>query len=156
MLKRSVFLLSLAGLAGVALAQGPAQPPPPPAWHGPMTHGSAQWHEKMQQRRMERLTVLLDLTPVEQRKVQAIMAEEHASMKPHVEQMMRDMRAMRDARRAAHQDAMRKLAAVLTPAQMKKLELLMPPHRWGMMHPGGMMGPGMMGPGMGKGPPGPP
>jgi Spy/CpxP family protein refolding chaperone len=164
MLRRSVVLLALSCLGGFALAQTPpSAPPPAAAWHGQGARGAMHWRQKMEQRRMERLTVLLDLTAAQQQQVKAIMSEERARMRPSMQQMMRAMRQLRAAREAARKEAMQKLASALTPLQMKKLELLMPEHPRFMMRGGRGMGMGMrMGMRMGMmgahpmGPPGPP
>jgi Spy/CpxP family protein refolding chaperone len=82
----------------------------------------------MEQRRMERLAVLLDMTPAQKQQVQAIFSAERT-------RMQQAMRQAREARRAAHTEAVTKLGQVLSPRQMKKLELLMPKrhHRLFMM-----------------------
>jgi Spy/CpxP family protein refolding chaperone len=140
-------LLAFSLAAGTALAQAPpSAPPPPPAWHG---HGGQEWmqrREMMQEYRIERLRVLLDLTAAQQQKVKAILAEERASMKPSLQQMRQAARQLQAAHRAARKDAMEKLAAVLTPVQMKKLKLLMPEHRRFMPRGGMGIHRGMMGP----------
>jgi Spy/CpxP family protein refolding chaperone len=70
MIRRSVALVAMLALAGTALAQAPPSSQAPASsaqhWHG--SHAwkdAAQWRQKMQQRRMERLSVLLDLTPAQ-------------------------------------------------------------------------------------------
>jgi hypothetical protein len=104
---------------------------------------------RMEHRRMEQLTVLLDLTPAQQEKVKTILAAEHARMRQSMEQAMRQIR---DTHRAVRKDTLDKLSAVLSPEQMKKFKVLMPgPH--GMM--GAMMMHGMMSHGRGMGPPPP-
>jgi Spy/CpxP family protein refolding chaperone len=161
MLRRSVVLFAIWCAAGAALAQSPA-PPAPAAWQGRTGVAWMRERRMMQQRRMERLTVLLDLTPAQQRRVATIMRAERARMKPSLERLRRSMRAVRAARGVARRDAMRQFASALTPAQMRKLKLLMPKQRRFMMR-GGMgmhmgMGMMMMGPCpmMPPGPPGPP
>lgn len=156
MIRRSVVLLAMLAVTGVALAQ--QQPPsPPPQWQAHhQWKNAAEWRQKMEQRRMERLTVLLDLTPAQQRQVQAIFANEHEKMESAMQQVRQAMRQARAAHEAVRKDAQQRLASVLSPSQMKKLQVLMPEH--GMMH--GMMMRGMMmhgmGHGMGMGPPPPP
>ena len=163
MFRRSVVLLVIGCAAGAALAQSPApQAPAPPAWHGRTGVAWMRERRMMQQRRMERLTVLLDLTPAQQRRVEAIMSAERARMKPSLERLHQAMQEVRDAHRAAREDAMRQFASALSPAQMKKLRLLMPKHRRFMMRGGMGMGMGMGMGGMGTMgprpmmPPGPP
>jgi hypothetical protein len=108
----------------------------------------------MEQHRMERLTVLLDLTPAQQQKVSTILAAEHARMRQSIEQAMRQVQ---EAHRAVHKEALDKLSAVLSPGQMKKLDALMPERAGMMMHAlmmHGMMMHGMdHGMGMGAGGP---
>lgn len=152
MIRHSVAAVALLCASGVVLAQSAAPPPPP--WHGGH-HGMMQRHDMMQQmekRRMERLTILLDLTPAQQQKVEAILASEHTRMMQSMEQAMRQVR---ETHRAVRKETVDKLSAVLNPAQMKKFDALMPDR--GMMH--GMMMHGMMmhgmGDGMGMGPPPP-
>lgn len=158
MIRRSVVLLSMLAVAGTALAQTPPSqsPPPPPQWHGHHEwKDAAQWRQKMQQRRLDRLAILLDLTAVQRQQVRTIFADEHARMKPAMQQVREAMQQARAAHEAARKDAMQRLTSVLTPTQMKKLEVLMPEH--GMMH--AMMMHRMMmhgmDPGMNMGPPGP-
>lgn len=150
MIRRSVVMMAMLAVAGTALAQAPASPSP--QWQGQhQWKGAAEWRQKMQQHRMERLSVLLDLTPAQQQQVRTIFADEHAKMKTAMQQMQEAMKQVRAADEAAHKETLQRLGSVLSPAQMKKLDALMPPrgmmrgHR--MMH---HMGHGEMGP-----PPGP-
>lgn len=155
---RSVVLLAMLAVTGTAFAQQPpSPPPPPPQWHEHhQWKDAAAWQQKMEQQRMERLSVLLDLTPAQRQQVQAILTDEHAKMETAMQQVQQAMRQARTAHEAVRKDAEQRLASVLTPAQMKKLKLLMPEH--GMMH--GMMMHGMMmhemGHGMDMGAPPPP
>jgi hypothetical protein len=83
-------------------------------------------------------------------------------MKTAMQQVRQAMKQARAAHEAVRKDALTKLAAVLSPMQMKKLKLLMPERgrMQGMMMHGMMMhgmGHGMghdmdMGPGAGPGP----
>ena len=147
MIKRTVALLAMLAVTGAALAQSP----PPPA-HG---HGSqhwkdaAQWHRQMEQHQMERLALLLDLTPAQRQQVQAIFSDEHAKMKTAMEQVEQAMKQARAAHQAVHKDMQQRLASVLSPTQMKKFDALMPGRGMMMMH--GMMMHGMMMHGMGHG-----
>ncbi len=103
----------------------------------------------MEQHQMKRLTLLLDLTAVQQQKVEGILAAEHSRMRQAMGQAMRQVR---DTHRAVRKDTTAKLSAVLSPTQMEKFEALMPER--GMMH-GMMMHDRMMhgmGHGMGHGP----
>ena len=104
--------------------------------------------QRMEERRMQQLTVLLDLTSAQQQQIKTILEAEHARMRQSMEQAMRQVE---ETHRAVRKDTLDKLSAVLSPAQMKKFKVLMPGP--GMMH--GMMMHGMghgMGPGMGPGP----
>jgi len=158
---RSVVLLAALAMAGTALARTP--PSPPPQWQGHhQWKNAAEWHQKMEQRRMERLSVLLDLTAAQRQQVQSIFADEHAKMKTAMQPVQQAMEQARAAHHAVRRETEQKLAAVLTPAQMKKLKLLMPEHGRGhfMMRRKGMgpmppAGPGSdsdSNPGAGPGP----
>jgi hypothetical protein len=148
MITRSVVMMAMLAVAGTALAQAPASPSP--QWQGHhQWKGAADWHQKMEQHRMERLTVLLDLTPAQQQQVRTIFSDEHARMKTAMGQVQEAMKQVRAAHEAAHKETLQRLGSVLSPAQMKKLDALMPPrgvmgrHRMmmhGMDH-GGKMGP---------------
>ena len=157
MIRRTVVLLAALAVAGTALAQAP--PSPPTQWHGHHEwKGAAEWQQKMEQRRMERLAVLLDLTPAQRQQVQAIFSDEHAKMKTAMQQVQQAMRQARAAHEAVRKDAEQRLTAVLSPTQMKKLKVLMPEHRRERFMMRGMgygMGPGMD-PEMDRGPMPPP
>ena len=143
MSRRSVVLLAMLAVTGTALAQQTPSPPPPPApqWHGDhQGKNDAEWRQKREQRRMEQLAVLLDLTPAQRQQVQAIFTDQHAKMKGAMQQVRQAMEQARATHEAIHKETVKRLSSVLTPAQMKKLEVLMPEH--GMMH--GMMMRGTM------------
>lgn len=158
MIKRSVVLLAMLAAAGTALAQTPPPPPQQPQWHGHehQWKDAGKWRQKMEQRRMERLAVLLDLTPAQRQQVQSILSDERGKMKTAMQQVMQAMKQARAAHEAVRKETEQKLAAVLTPVQMKKLKLLMPEHERGhFMMRGKGMGMGHMpppGPGPGPGP----
>lgn len=138
---RSVVLLAMLAVAGTALAQTPPPPPPQSQWDGHhQWKDAAQWHHKMEKRQMERLAVLLDLTPAQRQQVQSIFADEHTKMKTAMQQVEQAMKQARAAHEAVRKDTEQKLAGVLSPTQMKKLKLLMPEHRRPpfMMHRMGM------------------
>lgn len=162
MIRRSVVLVAMLCAGGVAFAQAP-----PSGAHADWQAKRQQWQQKwqqkrseMEQKRLDRLAVLLDMTPAQKQQVQAIFSAERTRMQQAMKQAM-------EARRAAHSASVTKLGQVLSPTQMKKLELLMPErHRrllmmrrsmcmHGPMHGGGM---GMWGPhpDHGDGPPPPP
>ena len=153
MVRRSVVLLAMLAVAGTAIAQQPA--PPSPQWHGNhQWKNGAEWRQKMEQRRMERLSVLLDLTPAQRQQVQAIFSDEHAKVKTSMQQVRQAMMQARAAHEAAHKETLQRLSSVLSPTQMKKLEALMPQHGMhGMMMHRMMM---MHGRGHGMGAPPPP
>lgn len=131
MIRRSVLLLSMLAVAGAALAQTPPSPPPG-QWHGNhQWKHAAQWQQKMQQRRMDRLVILLDLTPTQRQQLGTIFADERAKMKPAMQQMRQAMKQVRAAHEAARKETMQRLTSVLNPTQMKKFKALMPEH--GMM-----------------------
>ena len=127
-MRRSLVWLMMLGVTGVALAnsQAPAAGPPCAGHFRTMM-------QRMKEQRMERLTVLLDLTPVQQTRVKAILAEEHAKMRRSMRQVMRRMRA---THRAVHQETLTRLSGVLSPEQMKKFKLLMPGRMLIMRHMG--------------------
>lgn len=132
MIRRSVALIVTLCASGMAFAQTPA----PPGAHADWQARHQQWEQmraQMEQKRMDRLAVLLDMTSAQKQQVQAIFSAERSQVK----QAMKQARA---AREAARTDAKAKLGQVLSPNQMKKLDLLMPNghHRFRMMR--GSMG----------------
>lgn len=140
MIRPTVALLAMLALTGTALAQSP--PPPAPQWHGKHHwEDSAQWRQKMQQREMDRLSLLLDLTPAQRQQVQAIFSDEHAKMKTAMQQVEQAMKQARAAHQAVRKETQQRLASVLSPTQMKKFDAIMPGPGM-MMH--GMMIHGMM------------
>jgi Spy/CpxP family protein refolding chaperone len=130
MIRRSVVMLAMLVMAGTALAQAPA-----PQWHG-HRHGkdAAEWHQKMEQHRMERLALLLDLTPAQRQQVQTIFADERGKMKTAMQQVRQAMEEAHTTHEAVRKDAEKRLASVLSPLQMKKLKALMPDHGMMMHH----------------------
>lgn len=160
MMRRSVVLVAMLCAAGTVFAQAP-----PADMHGDWQAKRQQWeqkwrqkHAEMEQRRMDRLSVLLDMTPAQKQQVQAIFSAQHARMQQVMKQAM-------DAGRAAHAETMTKLGQVLSPAQMKKFKLLRPEHRhrflmmrgrMGHMDMGGPMGKWHLHPDHDEGPPPPP
>ena len=114
------FALALLCVVSAAIAQSPPQ--------GPANGGG--------ERQLERLTVLLDLTDTQKSQVKTILDAEHEKMraqfqaakasgtKPSFEQM-------RAAREQARSETVQQLTPVLTPAQLKKFEVLMEEHAKG-------------------------
>lgn len=132
---RSVVLVAMLCAAGAAFAQAP----PPADAHADWQARRQQWEQKwqqertrMEQRRMERLAVILDMTPAQQQQVQAIFAAQHTRMQQVMKQAM-------EARRAAHTETETKLGQVLSPSQMKKLKLLIPDRHRHFMRRGPMV-----------------
>ena len=117
-------------VAGTALAQAPSPSGAPADWQARHQQWEQKWQQeraRMRERRMDRLAVLLDMTPAQRQQVQAILAAERTRMQEAMKQAM-------TAGRAAHADTVTRLGQVLNPAQMKKLKLLMPGrHRRFMM-----------------------
>ncbi|HYL02157.1 MAG TPA: hypothetical protein VEU54_01960 [Steroidobacteraceae bacterium] len=112
-------LAALAALwAGAVLAQG-----------APATPATTQ---------LDRLAILLDLTPAQQAQVQPILAAQHVQMKQLMDQMRvagsePDFESLRAARQQIRQDTLAKLSGVLSSTQLKKLQTLqqMAHHRFG-------------------------
>ena len=116
-MRRSLVLLVMLGMTGAALASPPPAGPPACAAHWRMVM------QRMEQRQMKRLSVLLGLTPAQRGKVKAILAEEHARLRRRMRKVMEQVRA---THRAARHETLEKLSSVLSPEQMSKLKLLMP------------------------------
>ena len=107
---------------GVAAAQGPDAA----GGGGP---GPGFRHESPAER-MDHLAILLDLTDGQKAQVQAILDEQHAKMKAQHDAMQASgQKPTFDQMKAAHdqlrQDTLAKLTPVLTPAQLKKFQVLM-------------------------------
>lgn len=106
---------------GVALAQPPDAPPGGPGHGGP--HESAA-------ERMDHLATLLDLTADQKTQVQAVLDEEHASMKAaHEQAESSGTKPTFEQMKAAHEqmqaDTLAKLKPILTADQLKKFQVLM-------------------------------
>ena len=112
------FALALLCVVSAAIAQSPPQAPP----KGGSEH------------QLERLTTLLDLTDTQKSQVKTILDAEHAKMRAQFESAKasgtkpssEQMRAVQEQMRA---ETVQQLTPVLTPAQLKKFELLMEEHR---------------------------
>jgi len=144
MIRRSVVLVAMLCAGGVAFAQAPTPSGAHADWQAKHQQWQQKWQQKrqeMEQKRLDRLAVLLDMTPAQKQQVQAIFSSERSRMQQAMKQAM-------EARKAAHTETVTKLGQVLSPAQMKKLKLLMPErhrHFFMMRGPMGMHGPGKMG-----------
>ena len=126
-----VSFLAVAALwVGVALAQapdagGPPDGAPPPA--GGMGPGGR--HESPAQR-MDHLATLLDLTADQKTQVQAVLEEEHATMKAQHDQAEASgtkptFEQMKAAHEQGQKDTLAKLTPILTADQLKKFQVLM-------------------------------
>ena len=119
-------LLAVAALwVGVALAQAPDAPP----GGGP---GPGGRHESPAEH-MDHLATLLDLTDAQKTQVQAVLEEEHTKMKAQHDQAEASgtkptFEQMKAAHEQAQQDTLTKLTPILTPAQLKKFQVLMAEH----------------------------
>lgn len=142
-MRHSVVLVAMLCVAGTALAQAPSPSGAHADWQAKHQQWEQKWQQertKMQERRMDRLAVLLDMTAAQRQQVQTILSAERTRMQQAMKQAM-------EAGRAAHTETVTKLGQVLSPAQMKKLKLLMPErHRRFMMRRGPMGMHGMHGP----------
>lgn len=106
---------------GAAMAQTPDSTGGGP---GPGGH-----HESPAQR-MDNLATLLDLTDTQKTQVQAVLEAEHAKMKAlHDQAEASGQKPTFDQMKAAHeqaqQDTITQLTPILSPAQLKKFEVLM-------------------------------
>ena len=105
---------------GVAMAQAPDSPgggPGPGARHDPA-------------QRMDNLATLLDLTDAQKTQVQAVLEAEHAKMKALHDQAEASgqkptFEQMKATHEQAQQDTIAKLTPILSPAQLKKFQVLM-------------------------------
>jgi Spy/CpxP family protein refolding chaperone len=122
------FALALLCVVSAAIAQSPP--------HEPANGGGG--------RQLERLTTLLDLTDAQKARVKTILEAEHAKMRAQFESAQASgtkpsFEQMRAAREQMRAETVQQLTPVLTPAQLKKFEVLMEEHH-----------------GQGRGPHGPP
>lgn len=139
MVRHSVVVVALLCASGMAFAQTNS-PDAHADWQAKRQQWAQKWQQKraeMEQKRMDRLAVLLDMTPAQKQQVNAIIATERSEVRQAMKQAMQ-------ARRTAHTETVTKLGQVLSPTQMTKLKLLMP-HRHHFMMRGGMDMHGPMG-----------
>ena len=78
---------------------------------------------------MDNLAILLDLTDAQKAQVQTIMQEEHAKMKASFEQAKAsgthpDMQQMHAMHEQLKQETLQRLTPVLSPAQLKKFQII--------------------------------
>ena len=120
LIKSSVLVLTLAVAGtGAMLAQTPQDQS-----QGPRQHGQWQGHQPNPQAEVKMLTKRLNLTPDQAAQIEPILADRQARMqalKP-AEGSQPDFKAMRQQRRAIMEDTQAKLAGILTPDQMAKLQ----------------------------------
>jgi Spy/CpxP family protein refolding chaperone len=116
-------LLAVAVLwAGAAVAQAPEGPPP-----GAPSPG---FHRETAAQRLDHLAVLLDLTDEQKAQVQAVLEQEHSKMKAlHEQAQASGQKPSFEQMKAQHeqmqQDTLAKLTPILSPAQLKKFQILM-------------------------------
>jgi Spy/CpxP family protein refolding chaperone len=108
---------------GAAVAQAPDSPP------GEGGPGPGFRHETPAQH-MEHLATLLDLTDAQKAQVQTILDEQRAQMKAQRDAAQASgqkptFEQMRAAHAQMRQETLAKLTPVLTPAQLKKFQVLM-------------------------------
>ena len=108
---------------GAAIAQAPDALP---GGGGP---GPGFRHESPAQR-MDRLATLLDLTDEQKAQVQTILDEQHAKMKAQRDAMQASgqkptFEQMKTEHEQLRQETLTKLTPVLSPAQLKKFQVLM-------------------------------
>jgi Spy/CpxP family protein refolding chaperone len=82
---------------------------------------------------VDHLAILLDLTDAQKAQVQAVLQQEHDSMKAQMEQARASgqrpsFEQMKAQHTAMKQDTLAKLTPVLSPEQLKKLQVLMDEH----------------------------
>jgi protein CpxP len=118
--------ITFAMMAVLWMGAALAQQPDPPAGGGP---GPGSRHESPAER-LDHLATLLDLTDAQKAQVQTILEDQHAKMKalhdaaqasgqkPTFEQMKAEHEQLR-------QETLAKLTPVLSPAQLKKFQILM-------------------------------
>jgi Spy/CpxP family protein refolding chaperone len=115
-------LLAVAVLwVGAAVAQAPDSPPP----GGPRPG----FHHESPAERLDKLATLLDLTDAQKAQVQTVLEEQHARMKAlHDQAQASGTRPTFEQMKATHeqmqQEMLTKLTPVLTPAQLKKFQVL--------------------------------
>ena len=93
------------------------------------TSPSAADHAAHAAHHMDNLATLLDLTDAQKAQVQTIMQEEHAKMKASFEQAKAsgthpDMQQMHAMHEQLKQETLQRLTPVLSPAQLKKFQII--------------------------------
>ena len=130
-MKARFFACILLCVTGVALAQAPPDRP------GRPPDGAQQ---------LERLTTLLDLTDTQKAQVKTILDAQHAKMKAQFQTAQASgtrptFEEIRAARQQLQAETLQQLTPVLTPAQLKKFEVLMEQERGPHGHGHGPHGP---------------
>lgn len=115
------FLAAALLWVGVAVAQAPDSAGGSP--------GPGGQHESPAQR-MDNLATLLDLTDAQKTQVQAVLEAEHAKMKALHDQAQASgqkptFEQIKAAHEQAQQDTLTQLTPILSPAQLKKFQVLM-------------------------------
>ena len=128
---KASFLAVAALWVGAAIAQAPAAPDGGGPGPGPRHESPAQ--------RLDNLATLLDLTDAQKTQVQAVLEAEHAKMKAAREEAQASgqkptFEQMKATHEQVQQDTLTKLTPILTPAQLKKFQVLMAEHGPGGPH----------------------
>jgi Spy/CpxP family protein refolding chaperone len=118
--------ITLAAVLVLWMGAAIAQAPDSPGGGGP---GPGFRHESPAQR-MDNLATLLDLTDEQKAQVQTILEEQHAKMKAQRDAMQASgqkptFEQMKAAHEQLQQETLAKLTPVLSPAQLKKFQVLM-------------------------------
>ncbi len=120
-------------MLGLLLAAGFASAQTPPADSPPTASDSAP-----QMSRLDRMAILLDLTPQQKLQVQQVLDEERQQMRAFWQQQKSSgakptFQQMRAERQQLRQQTLAQLQQLLNPNQYTKLQVLMRPqfrHRW--------------------------
>jgi Spy/CpxP family protein refolding chaperone len=120
--------ITLAAVLVLWMGAAIAQAPDSPAGGGPGP-GPGFRHESPAQR-MDNLATLLDLTDEQKAQVQTILEEQHAKMKAQRDAMQASgqkptFEQMKAEHEQLRQETLTKLTPVLSPAQLKKFQILM-------------------------------
>jgi Spy/CpxP family protein refolding chaperone len=125
-----IMLLAVAVLwVGTAVAQTPQTSPAGAQGASAGAPGPHFRHETAAER-LDHLAILLDLTDEQKAQVQAILDEQHSKMKALHQQARESgqrpsFEQMKSQHEQMQQEVLAKLTPVLTPAQLKKFQVLM-------------------------------